>query len=99
MQPSPTKIMINQKQPQNVEYLKYLSSMITNDARCTRGIKSRISMAKAVFSKKHALYTRKLDLNSRKKLVKCYICSTALYDAETRTLRKIDLIYRKSSEV
>ena len=44
MQPCRMKIMIDQKHLQNVEYLKYLSSMITNDARCTRGIKSRIPL-------------------------------------------------------
>jgi hypothetical protein len=31
-----------------------------------------------------------LDLELRKKLVKCYIWSIALYDAETRTLRTVD---------
>ena len=51
--------MTDQKHQQNVEYFKYLSSMIKNDARCTRGIKSKISMARAVFSKKHALFTKK----------------------------------------
>jgi hypothetical protein len=64
--------------------------MITNDARCTREIKSRIAMAKAAFNKKKNLFTRKLELNLRKKLVKCYIWSIALYGAETRTLRKMD---------
>ena len=32
MQPSSMKIMIDQKQLQNVEYFKYLSRKITNDA-------------------------------------------------------------------
>jgi hypothetical protein len=41
------KIIIDQKQLENVEYFDYLGSMITNDARCTREIKSRIAMAKA----------------------------------------------------
>jgi hypothetical protein len=36
--------------------------MITNDARCTREIKSRIAMAKAAFNKKKT----KLDLNFKK---------------------------------
>ena len=31
------------KQPENVEYLNYLSSMITNDVRCRREMKSRTS--------------------------------------------------------
>jgi hypothetical protein len=47
--------------------------MITNNARCTREIKSRIAMEKAAFNKKKTLFTSKLDLNLRKKLVKCYI--------------------------
>jgi hypothetical protein len=45
-QPSSIKIMIDQKQLKNVEYLNYLGSMITNDARCTREIKSRIPWQK-----------------------------------------------------
>jgi hypothetical protein len=87
-QPVPMKIMIDQKQLQNVEYFNYLGNMITNDARCTRETKSRISIAKAAFKKN--LFTSKLDLNLRKKLVKCYIWSIALYGAETWTIRKID---------
>jgi hypothetical protein len=36
--------------------------MITDDARCTRKIKSRIAMAKAAFNRKKNLFSRKLDL-------------------------------------
>jgi len=43
--------------------------MLTNDGRCTREIKSRIAMAKDAFSKKKTLFTNKLDLNLRKKLI------------------------------
>ena len=35
------------------------------------------------------LFTSKLDLNARKKLVKCYIWSIALYGAETWILGKV----------
>jgi hypothetical protein len=77
-QPSPVTIKIGQKQLENVECFKYLGSMLTNDGRCTREIKSRIAMAKAAFNKKYTLFTGKLDLNLRKKLVKCYIWSMAL---------------------
>ena len=58
-------------------------SMLTNDGRCTREFKSRIVMAKVAFNKKKTLFTSKLDLDLRKKLVKCYIWSMALYGAET----------------
>jgi hypothetical protein len=67
-----------------------MGSMITNDTRCTREIKSRISMAKAALKKKKTIFTSKLDLNLRKKFVKCYILSIALYGAQTWTLRKVD---------
>jgi hypothetical protein len=39
-------------------------------------------MAKAAFNKKD-LFTSKLYINLRKKLVKCYIWSIALYGTET----------------
>jgi hypothetical protein len=73
--------------------------MVTNDARCTREIKSRIAVTKAAFNKKKTLFTSKLDLNLRKKLVKCYIWSVALYGAETWTLRKVDQKYLESFEM
>jgi hypothetical protein len=91
--------MIDQEQPENVEYFNYLGNMVTNDARCTREIKYRIVMAKAAFNKKKTLFTRKLDLNLRKKLVKCYIWSIVLYGAEKWTLRKVDQNYLESFEM
>jgi hypothetical protein len=47
-------------------------------------------MAKPEFNKKKNLFTSRLDLNLRKKLVKCYIWSMALYGAETWTIRAVD---------
>ena len=75
---------------ENVESFKYLGSILTNDRRCTCEIKCRIAMAKAAFNKNRALFTSTLDLELRKKLVKCYIWSIALYGAETETLRVVD---------
>jgi hypothetical protein len=85
-----------------VEYFNDLGSMITIDVRYTREIKSRIAMAKAAFNKKKNLFTSKLDLNLRKKLVKRYIWSiycVALYGAEKWTLRKVDQKYLESFEM
>ena len=80
------------KQLENVECFKYLGSILTNDGRRTCEIKSRIAMVKAAFNKKKTLFSSKLDLNLRKKLVKCYVWSMALYVAETWTLRAADQI-------
>jgi len=82
-QPSPVTNMIDKKQLEIVECFKYLGSMLTNDGRCTCEIKSGVAMAKGAFNKKKTLFTSKLDLNLRKKLLKCYIWSMAFYGAET----------------
>jgi hypothetical protein len=62
--------------------------MITNDARCTREIKSRIVMAKSLLNKQN-----NLDLNLHKKLVKCYTWRTGLYGTENWTMREVDPKY------
>jgi hypothetical protein len=56
-------------------------------------------LPKAAFNKKTTLFTSKLDLNLRKKPVKCYILNTALCGAETWTLRKVDQKYVESFEM
>jgi hypothetical protein len=56
-------------------------------------------MAKAAFNNKRTPYTSNLDLNLRKKLVKCYKWSMALYGAETWTLRAADQKYLESFEM
>ena len=60
-QPSPIHIMKDQKRLDNVKYFSCVDIMLTNDARCTRDMKSRLAMAKAVWKKK-TLFTSKLDL-------------------------------------
>jgi hypothetical protein len=62
-----------------VESFKYLGRILTNYRRCTGEIKCRIAMAKAAFIKKRALFTGTLDLELRKKLVKCFVWSIVLY--------------------
>jgi hypothetical protein len=56
-------------------------------------------MAKAAFNTKRTLFTSTLDLELRKKLVKCYVWSIALYGAETWTLRGVDQKHLESFEM
>jgi len=98
-QPFPVKIIVDTKQLTNVESFKYLGSILTNDGRCTCEIKCRIAMVKAAFNKKRTLFTSTLDLELRKKIVKCYVWSTALYGAETWTLRAVDQKHLESFEM
>jgi hypothetical protein len=64
--------------------------MLKNNGRCTCEIKFRIAMTKSAFNRKRVLFTRKMDLELRKKLVKFYFLSIALYGAETWTLPAVD---------
>ena len=83
-----------------MKFFKYLGRMLTDDGRCTCEIKSRIAMENAAFNKKKKNhFTSKLDLNLRKKLVKCYVWSMALYGAETWTLRATDQKRQESFEM
>jgi hypothetical protein len=61
--------------------------MITNYARCTHEIKSRLVMANAAFNKK--TFPEQLRLKFMEELVKCYIWGMGLYGVETLTLWKI----------
>jgi hypothetical protein len=56
-------------------------------------------MAKAAFNKKRTLFTSTLDLELRKKLVKCYVWSIALFGGETWTLRAVDQKHLESFEM
>ena len=98
-QPSAVTIMVDQKHLGNVECFKYLGSMLTNDGRCTCEIKSTISMAKAAFNETKTLFISTLELNLRKKSVKCYIWSIALYGVETWKLRAVDKTHLEGFEM
>jgi len=56
-------------------------------------------MAKAAFNKKRTYFTSTLDLELRKKLVKCYIWSITLYGAETWTFRAVDQKHLENFEI
>jgi len=58
-----------------------LGSVIANDARCPREIKSSVTVVHVASNKKMSLFASKLDLSLKKKLVKLYVWSIALYVA------------------
>jgi hypothetical protein len=71
-----------------VECFSCLVSLVTSDTTGKRKIKSRLAMAKVTLKRKKTIFTRKLNLNVRKKLAKFYIWGIALCGDETGTLRK-----------
>ena len=93
-QPSPLQIMIGEKQPENVKYFVHLGSKVSNDTPYACDIKDWILMTKASLNAVKNLFTRKMDLNLRKK---CYVWSIATYGAETSTRRKVNQKFLDSS--
>jgi hypothetical protein len=71
-------------------YFYCSDSMIRNDARRTREIKSSIITQIVAFNTTKTFFTSKLDSNLSKKQMKCYIWSIDLYRAETWLLWKVD---------
>ena len=53
-------------------------------------IVSRIRMANKVFQDKRKLFTVKMNLELKKRIVKCLAWSVAMYAAERWTLREVD---------
>ena len=80
-------------------FIENLASVLTRDSYCTREIKMRIVMAKEAFNRKISLLTSKLNIELRKKLVRCNVWNIALYGSETWILRKLEWKYLESFEI
>ena len=56
------QIKVNNRELKEVDHFKYLGSLLTRDAYCTREIKIRIDSAKEAFNRKISLLTSKLNI-------------------------------------
>ena len=77
------QIKVNNRKLKEVDHSKYLGIVLTRDGYCTRKIKLRIAIAKEVFNRKISLLTSKLNIDFRKKWLRCYIWIIALYGSES----------------
>jgi hypothetical protein len=84
---------VNNREQAEVDHFKYLGSVITRDAYFTMEIKVRVAIAKEVFNRKISLLTWELNIKLKKKLIRCYVWSIALYGSETWKLRKLERKY------
>ena len=83
------KLTINKQNIEQVKSFVYLGHLITDDGKCLQEIKIRIELARNTFAKMQSIISsRKLTIETRKRLIKCYVWSTMLYGAETWTLNK-----------
>ena len=86
------QIKVN-RELKEIDHFKYLGSVLTRDGYCTREIKMRIAIAKEAFNRKMLLITRNLNIELRKKFIRFYVWSNALYGSETWTLRTLERQY------
>jgi len=80
------KIYIDAREVEQVQQFKYRGSIITEDGHCEKDLNSRNAMRKNAFTTKKTLLTSRMDVELRKRIVKCTAWSVALYGAETWTM-------------
>ena len=67
-----------------VETFKYLRQTITSDGRSDTAIRQRIEIARQTFlNMSDVLTARNIEIETRKRLARCYVLSKFLYASET----------------
>ena len=65
------QIKVNNRELKEVDH----GSALTRDGYCIREIKMRIAIVKEAFNRKMSLLTSKLNIELKRKLVRCYVWS------------------------
>jgi hypothetical protein len=97
--PFPVWFMINEKQLENSEYFKYLCGALSNGARCTREIKSFITIKKRHSTRRKVLSPVIWIQTFVKKVVKRNVWRIDFCGADTWALRTADQKFLGSFEI
>ena len=92
-------VSINDERLEQVREFKYLGSTISEDGRCRREITYRIAMAKQAFNKRKELLAGGLNMNLKKRMIKCLVWSVLLYGCETWTMNKKEIDKMEACEM
>ena len=95
----PINMQIGHETVEEVSHFKYLGSIITQEGDCCKEIKSRIAQGKVAFERKRQTLTGKLKMELKKRFVKCFIWSVALYGSETWTIKATDKKHLEAFEM
>jgi len=82
----PCSITVNNTALEQASQYKYLGSWITEDGKCEMDIKTRIGMAKDAFWKHTELLRGNINLQTKKRMLNCYVYPVARYACESWTL-------------
>jgi len=92
----PCSITVNNTALEQVSQYKYLGSWTTEDGKCEMDIKTRIGMAKDAFWKHNKLLRGNINLQTKKRMLNCYVFPVVKYACESWTLSD-DLSHRINS--
>lgn len=80
-------ITLNCQKIKQVQQFNYLGSLITEDGRCEKEIRTRIGMAKEAFGRMRSLFINGcLSINTKKRLLQCYVHPILMYGCECWTI-------------
>lgn len=83
------RLFINQAAIERVEHYNYLGTIIDEEWSNAPEIKSRIGKARSTFNRMSALFkSHNLTLETKVRLLRCYVFSVLLYGAESWTLNE-----------
>jgi hypothetical protein len=87
--PPTCNVNINGESIKQVVRFNYLGFTITSDGRCDVEIKKRIALSKQAFQKMSPiLKNRTISINTKTRVLKCYVWSVLLYGSECWTINK-----------
>ena len=88
--PKKIDLRIKDESLEQVDSFNYLGCNVSSNMNCWQEVdlKQRIAMAKETFNRKRSIFCGRLEKELRKRVVKCFVRSVALYGAETWTLRR-----------
>ena len=86
--PKKEDMRIKDESVEQVDRFKYLGCNIISNMYSCQEVKERIAMAKKTFNTKESFFCGPLEKELRKRLVKFFVWSLALYGEETWTLRR-----------
>ena len=95
----PMNMIIGNETVEEVGHFKYLGSIITQDGNCCKEIKSRIAQGKVAFERERRTLTGKLRMELKKRFVKGFVWSVALYGSETWTIKAKDKKHLEAFEM
>ena len=95
-----TPIAIGQEELEEVTNFKYLGSIKSKDADCTKDINARIAMAKKrMISLSNIWKDKNIKTTLKMKIMKCLVWTTMTHGAEGWTLRKTNVKKIQSAEM